>query len=42
VALRAHVTTFGARQTHWVSVTVNPNDPNLFEVEPHIVAANVG
>jgi hypothetical protein len=36
------VETFGARQNHWVSVTVNPNDPNLFEVEPHIVAANVG
>ena len=36
------VETFGARQTHWVSVTVNPNDPNLFEVEPRIVAANVG
>ena len=36
------VETFGARQTHWASVTVNPNDPNLFEVEPHIVAANVG
>jgi len=36
------VETFGARQTHWVSVTVNPNDPNLFEVQPRIVAANVG
>jgi hypothetical protein len=36
------VETFGARQTHWVSATINPNDPNLFEFEPHIVAANVG
>jgi hypothetical protein len=36
------VETFGARQTHWVSATINPNDPNLFEFQPHIVAANVG
>lgn len=36
------VETFGARQTHWVSATINPHDPNLFEFEPRIVSANVG
>lgn len=36
------VETFGARQTHWVSATVNPQDPNLFEFQPRIVPANVG
>jgi hypothetical protein len=36
------VETFGARQTHWVQATVDPSDPNLFEFEPRIVAANVG
>jgi hypothetical protein len=36
------VETFGARQTHWVSATIDPSDPNLFEFEPRIVAANVG
>jgi hypothetical protein len=38
VALRAHVTTFSWRRS-W---PINPNDPSPFEVEPHIVAANVG
>jgi hypothetical protein len=36
------VETFGARQTHWVSATIDPSDPNLFQFEPRIVAANVG
>ena len=36
------VETFGARQTHWVSATINPDDPNLFEFQPRIVRANVG
>jgi hypothetical protein len=36
------VETFGARQTHWVSATIDPNDPNLFEFEPRVVPANVG
>lgn len=36
------VETFGARQTHWVQATIDPSDPNLFEFEPRIVAANVG
>ena len=36
------VETFGARNTHWVSATVDPNNPNLFVFEPRIVAANAG
>jgi hypothetical protein len=36
------VETFGARQTHWVSATIDPGDPNLFQFEPRIVPANVG
>jgi hypothetical protein len=36
------VETFGARNTHWVSATINPGDPNLFEFQPRIVPANVG
>ena len=34
------VETFGARNTHWVSATIDPNDPNLFVFEPRIVAGN--
>jgi len=34
------VETFGARNTHWVSATIDPSDPNLFRFEPRIVAAN--
>jgi len=26
------VETFGARQTRWVSATINPHDPNLVRV----------
>jgi hypothetical protein len=36
------VETFGARNTHWVRATIDPSDPNLFEFEPQIVAANAG
>jgi len=36
------VETSGVRQTHWVSATINPDDPNLFEFQPHIVQANLG
>jgi hypothetical protein len=36
------VETFGARNTHWVSATIDKNDPNLFEFEPKIVPANAG
>jgi len=35
------VTTFGDVQNHWVSATVDANDPNVFTFHPHIVAANV-
>jgi len=34
------VETFGARNTHWVTARIDPNDPNLFEFEPRIVPAN--
>jgi hypothetical protein len=34
------VETFGARNTHWVSATIDPSDPNLFEFEPRIVPGN--
>ena len=34
------VETFGARNTHWVSARIDPNDPNLFVFEPRIVTAN--
>jgi hypothetical protein len=36
------VETFGARNTHWVSATIDPSDPNLFVFEPRMVAANAG
>jgi hypothetical protein len=36
------VETFGARNTHWVSATIDPNDPNLFVFEPRLVPANAG
>jgi hypothetical protein len=36
------VETFGARNTQWVSATIDPSDPNLFVFEPRIVAANAG
>jgi hypothetical protein len=34
------VETFGARNTHWVSATIDPSNPNLFTFEPRIVPAN--
>jgi len=34
------VETFGARNTHWVSATIDPNNPNLFEFQARIVPAN--
>jgi hypothetical protein len=34
------VETFGARNTHWVSATIDPRDPNLFAFQPRIVRAN--
>ncbi|MBP2705097.1 hypothetical protein JOL79_14875 [Microbispora sp. RL4-1S] len=41
VAKFTRVETFGDGNTHWVSATVDPHDPNLFEFTPKIVAANV-
>lgn len=35
------VETFGARNTHWVQVTIDANNPNLFAIEPRMVPANV-
>jgi hypothetical protein len=29
------------RGTHWVSLTVDPRDPQLFELRPQIVPGNV-
>jgi len=34
------VETFGARNTHWVSATIDTSNPNLFEFTQRIVAAN--
>jgi hypothetical protein len=34
------VETFGAPNTHWVSTTIDPNNPNLFEFQARIVPAN--
>jgi hypothetical protein len=35
------VETFGTPNHHWLHVTVDPNDPNVFTFRPRIVAANV-
>ena len=35
------VQTFGSAQNHWVSATVDPRDPNVFEFHQHIVTANL-
>jgi hypothetical protein len=32
--------TFGSRNTHWVSATIDPHDPNLFSFQPRIVRSN--
>jgi hypothetical protein len=34
------VETFGARNDHWVSATVDPENPNVFVFDPRIVPAN--
>jgi len=34
------VETFGARNTHWVSARVDPDNTNLFVFEPRIVPEN--
>jgi hypothetical protein len=35
------VETFGTPNHHWLHVTVEANDPNVFTFRPRIVAANV-
>jgi hypothetical protein len=35
------VETFGAANTHWVSLTVDPQDPQLFQLRPQFVPGNV-
>jgi hypothetical protein len=35
------VTTFGEAQNHWVSVTVDGDDPNIFTFHQHLIAANI-
>ena len=34
------IETFGARNTHWVSASIDPDNPNLFDFQPRAVAAN--
>jgi hypothetical protein len=34
------VETFGSRNDHWVSATIDPSNPNVFTFEPRIVPAN--
>jgi hypothetical protein len=41
VANFTRVETFGARNTHWVSATIDIDNPNLFVFQPRIVPANV-
>lgn len=33
--------TFGDGQLHWVKVSVDPKSPNIFTIQPRVVAANV-
>jgi hypothetical protein len=35
------VETFGSPNHHWLEVTIDPNDPNVFVFRPRIVGANV-
>ena len=36
------VETFGSPYHHWVHVTIDPNDANVFTFRPRLVAANLG
>lgn len=33
--------TFGSALNHWVSATIDPNDPQVFTFHQHVVEANV-
>ena len=35
------VETFGARNNHWVSATIDPSNPNVFTFEPRMVPENI-
>ena len=40
--IRSHqLETFGSPHSHWVHVTVDANDPNVFTFRERIVRANV-
>lgn len=41
VANFTRVETFGARNTHWVSATIDASNPKLFVFEPRIVPENI-
>jgi hypothetical protein len=41
VANFTRVETFGARNTHWVSATIDSNNPDVFVFTPRLVPANV-
>jgi hypothetical protein len=36
----ARVETFGSRNTHWVSATIDESNPNLFLFDPRLVPGN--
>lgn len=35
------VMTYGSGQNHWVSASIDPNDPGVFSFHQHVIAANV-
>ncbi len=35
------VQTFGSGFNHWVELTIDPSDPNLFSFTPHLIKANL-
>ena len=41
VANFTRVETFGSRNTHWVSATIDASNPRVFAFEPRLVTANV-
>ena len=41
VANFTRVETFGSANSHWVSATVDPADPNVFTFRPRMVGGNV-
>jgi hypothetical protein len=41
VANFTRVETFGARNTHWVSATIDVDNPELFVFTPRLVRANI-